>query len=331
MVIAMDFLDDTDKLVLSLINKGMNIGDISSLLKLSYAGVHHHVVKLKLHGFHIVEKYYDNGTISYNLMKNTGLANKYKNTIITRPEDSEFSFLLTSDYHLGSLYETPKLIEQIYNFCMQKDIHIVLNTGDLLEGIVNLQNIKIAWDEQIYHALEEYPQCDNILTFMLFGNHDHSLLLNYGLDIRKVIEYNFSNIITLGYGNSKVNIKNDEIILSHPLDSNKNSHGQYTNKIILRGHGHEAKVICDGNNYVIKLPSLSNLNFNKSSFPGACLMHLKMSKGNITFITIEELTYINNKFYTTSEIKLSTGRGKSYHDNTVILNEEDYPKLVKRL
>ena len=327
----MKMLNEVDKLVLSLIEEKMSINDISYLLQLNYQTIYDCVAKLKMHGFNILEKYYDNGNIGYYLSKSTSLSNKYKNTIITRSDENEFDLMLLSDYHLGSFYETGKLIEEIYDYCAKRNIHIVLNLGDFVEGVVNLQNTKVPWDEQIYHALKNHPMCNDILTFMLFGNHDHSLLVNFGLDIRTVIKNMRGDIIPLGFGFSKVNIKDDEIIMEHPLGNNKNQHGSFSNKIILRGHGHESKIICDGNNYIFKLPSLSNLNFNKSNFPGASLMHLKMSKGNIIYVTLEELSIINNKIYTVNETKVFTGRGKDYSDSKIISNEEDYQKILRKV
>lgn len=334
MLLIGDFMYNQNELkmvVLSLINKEMTLSLISKLLDIDYNTIYKIIIMLKQDGFNISEKIYANGDIRYMINKNTKLNNHYKNIIITEPEENEIELLVTSDIHFGSNYENRYLLNNMIDYCLQNNLHIIINCGDFVEGIINLSNIKIPWDEQIYHAILEYPEVNDIITFLLLGNHDYSLINNFGQDIRTYIKNKRHDIIPLGYGLSNIKIKNDELILEHAITERKILHENYKNKIIMRGHGHEAKFRLDGVNYIINLPSLSDLNFNKSSFPGMLKLKLQFLKGNINNIIVEQLSIINNNVYTTGEYKVFTGRGKSYKEDTLIENEEYYIKEYKKV
>ena len=327
----MNILTDEMQKILSLIINEMPLSMISKILNLSYDDIYYNIVLLRMNGFNINEKLYANGDIRYILSKNTKINNNYKNTILTEPTEEEITLLLTSDLHYGSNYENINLIDNMLNYAIRENIHIILNCGDFIEGVLNLSNIDIPWDEQIYHALSLYPKIKDIITFVLFGNHDYSILDTYGQDIRYVIKNNRYDIIPLGYGRSNIKIKNDEIILEHAINNRKLLHDNYKNKIIIRGHGHETKFRIDGVNYIINLPSLSDLNFNKSSFPGMIKLKLQFMRGNINNIIAEQLSIIDRNVYTTGEYKVFTGRGKNYKKDLFIENEEYYIKEYKKV
>ena len=174
--------------ILSLIRNEMTIYMISKLLDISYNEVYHYIQLLRLDGFNITEKVYANGDIRYLLNKTAKLNNQYKNTIITEPNENEIELLVTSDIHFGSNYENRYLLNSMIDYCLKNNLHIIINCGDFIDGIVNLSNIKVPWDEQIYHAILEYPEVNDIVTFLLLGNHDYSLLSNFGQDIRTFIK-----------------------------------------------------------------------------------------------------------------------------------------------
>lgn len=308
-------LTDNAVKILGMINEGFSLSQISYLLNISYEEIFNSLTLLHFNGFNISKKYYANGDMVFSLIKHSKFTNKNKNAIITEPNENDFEILVISDFHLGSLYERIDLINEFYyNYCKENNIHIVLNIGDILEGVINLSNVKIPWDEQVFHALDILPHVPDIITFLVLGNHDHSILMKYGQNIRDVLKNNFHDIVPLGYGKAEVKIKNDEIIMQHPLLIKEfKENNMYDHKLILRGHGHEAKVKMNGTNFILNVPSLSDLNFNKSSLPGAIKMHLKMLYGYIHQVKIDELIVINNKIHTVNEINLYTGNGKKYY------------------
>ena len=325
----MNKLGELENFVLSLIDRKMSINEICTLLNISYQDMYGVLSSLRMHGINITEKYYINGETRYEIARHSSLKNQYKNTIITSKDDNEFDMMLISDLHYGSYYETNELLDEIYDFCVKNNIHVILNIGDFLEGVNNLPNIRIPWDEQIYYALEKHPFDKNILEFLVLGNHDHSILKTYGQDIRKVIKNIRGDIIPLNFGKADIKIKNDKIILQHPILVKDFQNGSYKHTLIIRGHGHEPKVFLDGCNYVIYVPSLSNLNFVSCEFPGAIKMHIQMSCGNIINVELDELAFIHNKMYVTNKVSIFTGRGKDYSEKKIIENEEDCKVLKK--
>lgn len=310
--------------VLSLINEGMTLSMMSNLLHMTHHEIYQIIVALKINGFNIMEKIYANGEVRYQLIKSTKHRNSFRNTIITEPEEDELNLLIVSDLHLGSNQEEYQLIYEMIYYAMVNNIHIIVNTGDFIEGVINLHNINQPWDEQIEKALLKYPMVNNIVSFILFGNHDYSILKNYGQDIKTYIKNNRWDMMPLGYSRCNIKIKNDELILEHFIDDKRTIHEIDKNKIILRGHGHETKLRLDGVNYIINLPSLSNLNFNKYHFPGMLKLRLQFMKGNIINVIAENISYINHKMEVTGEYKIFTGKNKNYKQDTIIENEEYY-------
>ena len=332
LMMVMYMLNNQARELLSLVEEGMSINQISYLLNIDYQKIYDYLNLLHIHGFNISRTYYANGDTSYELIKHSKFTNKNKNVLITEPDDNTLELLVVSDFHIGSHYERFDLIRDLYfNYCINNNIHIILNIGDLLEGVINLPNIRKSWDEQVYDAIKKIPHIDNLLTFLVLGNHDHSILLNYGQNIRDVIKNYRDDIIPLGYGQAELKIKNDEIVLQHPLLVKEFKKSMYDHKVIIRGHGHSPKFKYDGNNYLIYAPSLSDLNFNKSEFPGAMKLTLKMHLGLIEEIILEELSYINHKLHTTSEMYIYTGANKKFKKNVEIKNEREYPKIFKKV
>ena len=316
--------------IINYISNGATISEISNDIQLSYQEIYKILAVIKSNGYEILKKYYSNGNIMYQLAN--CLFYDYSPRIITRPDEDTIEVMIYADLHFGSFSETPKLLDKIYDYSTSKGIHIHFNAGDFVEGVTNPLNIKIPWYKQIEHALRVYPHSDDILVFTLLGNHDYSLIENFGLDISEVIKNKRGDIIPVGFGSSKILIKNDYIILHHPLLSKDVSViNNYNNAIILRGHGHEMKTVIDNNNYIIYTPSLSNLNFNKSHFPGAIHMKLKMRFGLIEYVEYDELSFINNKLYTTGHMSIYTGRGKKFSENTDVKNEEEFSKVLKMI
>ena len=316
--------------IINYISNGATISEISNSLHLSYGEIYKILAILKNNGYEILKKYYSNGNIMYYFADR--LFNDYTPKIITSPYEDNIGIMVYSDLHFGSFSETPKLLNKIYDYSEANGIHIHFNVGDLVEGVVNPLNIKLPWHKQIEHALKVYPHSDDILVFTLLGNHDYSLLENFGLDISEVIRNQRGDIIPIGYGNSKIFIKNDYIVLQHPLlNKDVNIQENYSYATIIRGHGHEMKTVIDNSNVMIYTPSLSNLNFNKSHFPGAIYMKLKMRFGLIEYVEFEELAFINNKLYTTGRMNLYAGSGKKFRENTIINNEEEFIKVLRKV
>ena len=284
--------------LLKLINENKSINEITNILGISSNELYKYLLSLRKKGHRIVGNYYNNGDIYYELKKRIADNEFFLNTDVS---EKEIDLMVISDLHLGSFYETPKLLDRIYNFCINENIHVILNIGDFVEGCVNNTNVKIPPLKQINHALRVHPFDSSIYNLLLLGNHDYSLLTNYGIDIETSIKESRYDIIPLGYGEEIINIKNDFIVLLHPLKSSEMKTRNYKNTLIIRGHGHESKVCQDKNNLIMYTPSLSKLNFNKSTNPGAIKLKLLFKNGFIKNVLITDLIFFNSKLLIAKE------------------------------
>ncbi len=312
--------------ILNLINEGRSINEIAGLLSLSCQEVYEVLRRFKNHGYHLLHHFYPNGQM-HSTMNNEDKTFNHK--IITSSKKDELELLVISDLHFGSIYENKEYLNVIYDYCTKEGLHLLINLGDFVEGEVNLKNIIVPPYKQIEHALSNHPQSNDILELLLLGNHDYSLLTNYHIDVIKEILTSRSDIIPLGYAEKEIDIKNDSIVLRHPTWEFEK--GTYCHKLILSGHGHQARIHMDSANTVVYLPSLSDLNLNKSHFPGALRLKLKMRCGLIEYIVLEELTIVNHKMYTTNDINLFVGMNKSFRNNAKVYNEGEYVKVKKKV
>lgn len=318
-----------EEIVLQLIKENKTYKDIIKDSGLTIKELYKVLNNIKSKGYLITKKYFYDGEIKYSINNNLNVA--MDNILLTSKSDNDLEFMIISDLHFGSLYETPKLLNTIYDYCTNKNIHIILNGGDLIDGEVNLVNTKILPIKQINHALNFYPVSSEIINYVVLGNHDYSMLVNYGMDISSVIKEKREDIVPLGYGEGIIKIKNDQIVMQHPLLYKTSNNGNYSKTIIIRGHGHEPKIIMDTSNLVIYAPSLSNLNFNKCHFPGAIYLKIKMRCGIIEYAYIEELLVLNNKLCTSNELNIYFGHNKSFKAKDTVLNEEEYPKVLSKV
>ena len=319
---------ENDLLVLNLVKQNKTLEEIVDCTNLPLKDIYKILKRIREKGYLISKKYYYDGEIKYNLQNN--LEKESDIILYTSHKDNEFEFMVISDLHFGSFYETSKLLNIIYDYCTNKNINIILNAGDFVDGDVNKQNIKIEPIKQITHALKCYPISKNIISYLLLGNHDYSLINNYGMDISKVISDNREDIVPIGYGEGIIKIKNDLIIMQHPLLYEKSNNGIYSKSLIIRGHGHKPKINFDTSNLVIYAPSLSKLNFNNCNYPGAIDLKIKMRCGIVETVYIEQLAFINNKINVTNELNIYFGHNKSFKDRAPISNEEEYPKVLRK-
>ncbi len=318
-----------EELLLNLIKENKTLDEIVETLKLPIKEIYKILNKIKSKGYLLSKKYYYDGEIKYGIKKI--VEDDSENIILTSKSDNELVFMVISDLHLGSLYEMPKLLNIIYDYCTKENIHIILNAGDFIDGEVNLANTKIPPIKQIDHALRIHPISSDIINFLLLGNHDYSMLSNYGINIMNIIKERREDIVPIGFKEGLIKIKNDNIVMQHPLLGIKKNKGNYSKTLIIRGHGHESKTNLDSSNLIIYTPSLSKLNFNNSKHPGAIILKLKTRQGIIEYVHIDNLSFINNKMEVINESNIYFGYNKSFKEKEPILNEEEYPKVLRKV
>lgn len=287
--------------LLELINQNKSINEISTTIHLSHKQIYSRLKNLRMHGFEFVRKYFYDGNIKYKQIFNPN--EKDENiALITKNSDQNVTIMLISDIHLGSKYERLDLLDKIYNYCIKRNIHIIINAGDLIDGVTIGNEKKLAsFEDQINYLIKKYPFDKNIINFVCLGNHDIDSLQNYGQDLSASL-YNFRHdLVPLGYGFGTINIKNEQIFVRHLIQGLKVEKAP-SGSLVLHGHSHKATTTLN-QNCLIHIPTLSDLAIEENvSSPGAMVMTLSFDRGYYKTIYIEQLI-VDNQIYVVHQFK----------------------------
>jgi predicted MPP superfamily phosphohydrolase len=140
-------------------------------------------------------------------------------------EGTTHKFGVVSDNHMGSLYCDYALLNYAYDVFEKEGIEIVLNAGDLVDGINMFKghSFELGYqgaDKQAELVKERYPKKDGMITYFICGNHDYSFYKHGGLDIGKLISKERADLINIGHQEADIKVgKGDStatIRLSHP-------------------------------------------------------------------------------------------------------------------
>ena len=194
--------------------------------------------------------------------------------------------MVVSDLHLGCEKENLQAIDKIMDYNIRKSIRLVLNTGDFVDGFFG-QHKKHheTHEEQIEYALSRYPSDDNILNFLVLGNHDIQSLKQTGIDLRTVMRNERFDMIPLGYEEAELSIGEDSIIMHHRIEhSYKRDFDK--DKLALIGHTHQMK----RSKKVVYVPSLSDIHkTDDTTLPGTLLLNFSFHKGQMEKVYVEQL------------------------------------------
>lgn len=309
-------MSETNKIILELIKQNKTLKDISEIMNLSIKQVYQRIRQINEFGYQFYTRYHADGTIEFNPRRTIVDPNDFENSkkIYSYDTDQIFSALIISDLHLGNSNERLDLVKRIYEFCSQNDIHIILNAGDFLDGLFSrTERLHEDYLEQLYYVTNKFPYDDDILNFVLLGNHDASILEHKYLDVAKFLERQRHDIIPIGYSKGTVRIKNDSIALTHPMPHSRSYRYTTTpidSPIVFKGHHHKMKVESQNEQVNCTLPSLSDLLFTEDELPGAVLLRTSFNKGLFDYATLTQLVYSDNKFRSINEIRLRV-RSKS--------------------
>ena len=321
-------MDDTNSIIIQMIRENKSVNEIVEKTGLSPKKLYFRLNLLKLKGYEFKMKYYYNGNIVYQLIDDLIFKEQKGTTILTSKDDNEFRAMVISDLHFGNVKQRLDLLNQVYDYCTKMGIHIILNLGDIIDGL-NLgckKNIT-SFEEQIEYTIKNYPFDKNIINFLCLGNHDYDSLKSTGQNLAVALSSRRHDLVTVGYGTGIINVKNDQIIMRHPttptIDNNI-----FNNKVILSGHSHVAKYTTSTDSSLnINVPSLSDLNLNNGILPGALVVNFKFSGGYICIADVFQLLFSNNKIYKVNEANFNVSRGKDIQSR-VINNEEDKKKVL---
>ena len=316
--------DSTIKM-LELIYQKKSVNEITEELNISRKKLYNTLRQVKSQGYDIERKYYSSGDIIYK-PKNTFLTYDGIN-IITDKDENILNVLVISDLHLGSEKQRLDKLNQAYDYCIKEGVHIIINCGDLIDGMFGPykklhSNIK----EQIDYTIENHPFDKNILNFIILGDHDFNALQAYGLNIATILENYRHDIIPLGYGFGQLNIKNDSIFIRHPapiFNMVKIEPTKMKNCLVLCGHSHLMKFNYHPSMSIFNIPTLSDLpGAGQERQPSAIHMTLEFTKGMITFGSFKYLIF-DKSIYTISELNYDFSAGKDISGNKTIKFEEN--------
>lgn len=313
--------------LLDMINCGYSVNEMSMMLGISNRAMYDKILKLSNRGYKLDRKYYYTGDIEY--ITNNGYKNDISDiSIITSNKDNEFRALLVSDLHIGSRNERMDSINDMYEYCIKNSIHIIINAGDLVNGMIGLPSKHSGFYEQIDYLINNYPFDNNILNFCVLGNHDYDSLNNTGQDLMMVLNNYRHDIVPLGYGIGTINVKNDKIIVQHHLSTGP-KYEDKVSSLVLKGHSHKMKMVNKGNRIFLKIPTLSNDFKNGNQMvPSMIEMNIKFRQGYFYEIGFKQLIYMNGNFSPIGEVYSVINHYEK--DNTgYIKYEED--RVKKRL
>lgn len=324
-------MTNTNQLILDLISKNASVNEITSITGLSAKQLFHRMNMLKIKGYDFKRKYYYNGDVCYDLVKNLNKEKTNETTILTSKKDTEFKALLISDLHLGNSYNRPDLLNEVYNFCIKNGINIIINAGDLIDGPENCGNRKqkqiLDLESQIEYLLKVYPYDKSILNFICLGNHDYACLKTEGLDLHKIFENKRHDLISLGYGKGIINIKNDKLAIFHPTEI---EYKNPNNELMLRlhGHSHKSKNQVYYRDIDLWIPSLTDLdvqdnNESRKNFPSMILATMSFHKsGHFEIGNFEQFIFIGKEIYKVNEFESYLLNGKNTSKTTILNIEE---------
>lgn len=318
--------------LINLIEQGLTINEIGSILNLSHKQLYNLFRGLRQLGMEFNKKYYYDGEIIYSAKKDLSWNTKKNNiNIITDPCCDTFTAMCISDLHAGSELEAIDAWHKICDYCIVNNIHIIIIAGDFLDGInIGRSDSKKHNNplEQMKYAISNYPFDKNIVSFIVFGNHDIDSLTSYGIDFSTYLRNFRPDIVPVGYGHGRINVKNDKIFVTHPLCMGISNNIDLTgNYILLKGHHHACKSIIGANgNCSLTVPSLSNLFLAEDEFlPGAMVMTAKFKNGFFDTIYLEQLL-VNNRVNVVNSIQYSIIPSKDRKFDGTIKYEEDFSK-----
>lgn len=317
--------EQTQKII-QLIEEGKSCNEICFLLHLSNRQLFHNLTILKNKGFFFQRKYYANGVIKYSdvfAMEDLMEYHNYENAsvnLITDREQNIFRFLVISDLHFGNPLESVPLTEEVFNYAIKNDIHIILCCGDIIDGDfthwVNREKVNIY--SQIEHFIHDYPFDPYIITIMNCGNHDQTALTRTSQDLVEIIRNYRHDIVLKGYGDLKLNIKNDMIYMTH-----KTNGGISHASIVFRGHSHRYLVRMEkGGEVIVTVPSLCYITETMPTFLDCTIT---FNKGLIQEFATHQV-YFSQKPYSMNEVIVDFSKYKNFDSGIAIRNVETMPK-----
>lgn len=171
-------------------------------------------------------------------------------------------FGAVSDTHLCSKSQQLTFLNHLYDIFEQDGITTVYHAGDVTDGFYKsrpghiYEVFRMGADEQADYVIDNYPRRPGITTKFISGNHDHTHIMNGGVDICRRIGREREDMVYLGQANARINLTPNCVLeLNHPLDGSayalsysiqkyiESYTGGEKPNILINGHHHKAMYV----------------------------------------------------------------------------------------
>ena len=119
-----------------------------------------------------------------------------------------YDILLVSDFHLKEFdSKTLTGFDVMNNYCVNNNIHLVLNLGDFFDGVGGSKSFDYTCAKEnriiVEKAISVIPHADGVYHAVLGGNHDKNVL-KYGFDPIELLATGREDFINLGYNHASI-------------------------------------------------------------------------------------------------------------------------------
>lgn len=328
--------------IIRLINLNLSINEILKIVQIDAPEFWTIISNLRKKGYLFERKYYSSGDIIYNYTNEPVTFNNGV-SIITTPEETEFTALLTADLHMGrngkytifGSRERLDLLDRCFNYCAKEGIHTIINGGDFIDSFMNFfvetEDVERAQEEQINYALEKYPYDKNILTYLCLGNHDRDALTRTNQDIALALYERRHDIVPIGYGSGIVKIKNDSFGVFHKLGNNTVQENlRLVNTFWLKGYSHQTRFNFRNAIPSIYIPTLMDDEEDENRTHSVLKMTIKFEHGYFRLVTIEQLL-VDYNFMRVNDCVFELNQNRKIREDELVSLEEPAIRTRKKI
>ena len=279
--------------ILNKISENKTVNDICNELNISRKMLHYQLELIKNTGYCYTNTYFNDG----NILLRPGYDDTNKPRILT-DDSSTLKVLALSDVHFGSILSKPKSVELMFEYCNNKDIHIILMCGDVIDGNFGGPKIITDFNEQIDYFVDNYPYDPNIVTFGIMGDHDTRVIKQYNYNPAFLINKQRSDVVMFNSSIGDIYMNDSLVKLCH--DYKKIGALPKTEKLILCGHNHKYRAIVkQDNTLIVVVPSLSRI---LNALPSALSMNIEFDNNEFCSCNITQLGIIDNRVFELNNI-----------------------------
>lgn len=280
--------------VLKLIRKNCKAEDICKKLHIDLRTLSLVVDLLKADGIDLYPKFNAVGELFFGLKK----INQDSDVMFTTDEN-EYSFLVISDIHIGSMFDAPERLKVIRDFANYCDINLILNCGDLVDGPFHedqslprrINNL----EDQLVELLEVYPQENGLNTVCVLGDHDLKYKTEYGDCVNKTLKKYRPDIKVYSSGSGNIKINGKDILICHDSSDNRIKQRLLDDMFMFAGHSHMYinKAYFNGIDYSLRItaPSVSDLPKYNKVMPGLLKVTMFFQDYDLSKVNIENYNF----------------------------------------